>query len=159
MILDSLDRFRDYLGVHPLFGRVAEFLTTADFATLAEGRHEIGEGCFALVSAYRTIAVEEAFIERHRRYIDIQVVISGVEQIGVCRREACRSVSWNETNDVEVLQGEFDLITLAAGSFAVIFPQDGHMPKLQRGAQASVRKVVVKVPVAGQDATAPSVVR
>ena len=159
MILDSLDRFRDYLGVHPLFGRVAEFLGTTDFATLAEGRHEIGEGCFALVSEYQTIAVEEAFIECHRRYVDIQVVISGVEQIGVCRSEACRSISWNETNDVEVLQGEFDLMRLTAGTFAVFLPQDGHMPKLQHGAPAPVRKVVVKVPVAGQNTTTPSVVR
>jgi biofilm protein TabA len=159
MILDSLGRFRDYLGVHPLFERVAEFLETTDFAALPEGRHELGEGCFALVSEYQTIAVEEAFIECHRRYVDIQVVISGIEQIGICRREACRSISWNETNDVEVLEGAFDLITLAAGSFAVFLPQDGHMPKLQRGAPAPVRKVVIKVPVAGQHTTIPAVVR
>jgi YhcH/YjgK/YiaL family protein len=71
----------------------------------------------------------------------------------------CRSISWNETDDVEVLKGEFDLMRLAAGSFAVFLPQDGHMPKLQCGASAPVRKVVIKVPVAGQNTTIPVEVR
>ena len=42
MILDSLDRFRGHLGVHPLFAGVAAFLETTDlaalFARIEEGR-------------------------------------------------------------------------------------------------------------------------
>jgi YhcH/YjgK/YiaL family protein len=148
MIIDSLDRFRDYLGVHPFFARVAEFLETTDLEALADGRHEIGaEGCFALVSQYRTLAPGEGFIECHRRHIDIQILVSGVERVGVCRRGECAATSWDEAGDFEVLEGKFDLVTLRPGSFAVFLPQDGHMPKLNCGAAATVRKVVVKVPV------------
>jgi YhcH/YjgK/YiaL family protein len=148
MILDALDRFRDYLGVHPLFARVADFLETTDLAALADGRHELGDsGCFALVSTYRTLAPGEGFIECHRRYIDIQIVARGVEQVGVCRRGECTATSWDEAADVETLEGDVDLVTLRPGAFAVFLPQDGHMPKLSNGATTTVRKVVVKVPV------------
>jgi YhcH/YjgK/YiaL family protein len=148
MILDALSRFRDYLGVHPLFGRVATFLDTTDLATLAEGRHDLGGGCFALVSEYRTLAPGEGFVECHRRHADVQIVVAGIEDVGVCRREECAAAAWDEPGDCETLEGEVDRITLRPGSFAVFFPQDGHLPRLAHGAAATVRKVVVKVPVA-----------
>jgi biofilm protein TabA len=148
MIIDSLDHFRDYLGVHPLFAPVAAFLDATDLGSLADGRHEIGaEGCFALVSGYRTLAPGEGFIECHRRHIDIQIVLSGVEQVGVCRRGECTAISFDEAGDFGVLEGEVDLVTLRPGCFAVFLPQDGHLPKLSRGAATMVRKVVIKVPV------------
>jgi len=152
MILDSLDRFRDYLGVHPLFAGVADFLETTDLAALADGRHELGSGCFALVSSYQTLAPAEGFIECHRRHIDIQILASGVEQIGVCRRVECTATAWDEAADFETLAGEVDLVTLRPGSFAIFLPQDGHMPKLRHGPAAAVRKIVIKVPVAAAGA-------
>jgi len=149
MIIDTLDRFRDYLGVHPLFARVAEFLAATDLGALAEGRHPIGaEGCFALVSEYRTQGPDAGFIECHRRNVDIQILASGVEQVGVCRRGDCTAVSWDEAGDFEVLEGRVDWITLRPGSFAIFLPQDAHMPKVRHGAAATVRKIVIKVPVA-----------
>jgi YhcH/YjgK/YiaL family protein len=157
MIVDTLDHFGDYLGVHPLCGRVADFLGTADLGELAEGRHQIGsEGCFALVSQYITQSRDEGFIECHRRHIDIQILVRGVEGIGVCRRSDAVVSSWDEEGDFETLECQVDFITLRPGSFVIFFPQDGHMPKVRHGAPASVRKVVVKVPVPAR-ATAPSV--
>lgn len=148
MILDTQERFGDYLGIHPLFPRVADFLASTDLDALPEGRHEIGgEGCFALVSEYRTLEPEAGFIECHRRFVDVQVVVRGVEQIGVCSRSACRVTARDEAADFETLEGEVDLVTLRPGLFAVFLPQDGHMPKLRHGAATTVRKVVVKVPV------------
>jgi len=148
MIVDSLSRFGDYLGVHPLFPRVGQYLAATDLGALAEGRHEIGGGCFALVSEYRTLGAGEGFIECHRRHIDVQVLARGVERVGVCRRGECIPASWDEEGDCEVLEGEVDHVTLRPGSFAVFLPQDGHMPKLDAGEAATVRKVVIKVPVA-----------
>ena len=150
MILDTLDRFRDYLGVHPLFARVAAFLETTELAALAVGRHEIGdEGCFALVSEYRTLGPGEGFIECHRRYVDIQILASGVEKIGVAPRAACTAAAWDEAGDCVTLVGEVDYVTLRPGSFAVFLPQDGHMPKMRHRAAAEVRKIVIKVPIVG----------
>jgi YhcH/YjgK/YiaL family protein len=151
MIFDALDHFDDYRGAHSLFTRVAVFLRATDLAALAEGRHEIGrDGCFALVSEYRTLEPGEGFIECHHRYADIQILVRGIERIGVCHRSSCAVTARDEERDFDTLEGEVDWITLRPGSFAVFFPQDGHMPKIRHGAAATaVRKVVIKVPVAG----------
>ena len=148
MIFDTLNHFDDYCRVHPLFGRVAEFLSTVALGELAEGRHQVGpEGCFALVSQYVTQAPDEGFIECHRRHIDVQIVVRGVEEIGVCHRSDAVVSAWDEERDFETLQGKVDCITLRPGSFVIFFPQDGHMPKIRHGESASVRKIVIKVPV------------
>lgn len=148
MILDALDRFGDYLGVHPLFGEVAAFLRETDLEALADGRHEVGrDGCFALVGGYRTIAPGQGFIECHRRHVDVQILVRGVERIGVVPRARCTATAWDEARDLETLAGEVDYVTLRPGLFAVFLPQDGHMPMLAAGAPADVQKVVVKVPV------------
>jgi YhcH/YjgK/YiaL family protein len=148
MIFDTLNHFDNYLGVHPLFGRVSEFLSDAALGELAEGRHQIGtDGCFALVSQYITLAPEEGFMECHRRHIDIQIVSRGVEEIGVCHRSDAVVSAWDEERDFETLQGKVDYITLRPGSFVIFLPQDGHMPKIRHGESASVRKIVIKVPV------------
>ena len=147
MIFDTLNHFDDYCRVHPLFGRVAEFLSTVALGELAEGRHQVGpEGYFALVSQYVTQAPDEGFIECHRRHIDVQIVVRGVEEIGVCHRSDAVVSAWDEERDFETLQGKVDFITLRPGSFVIFFPQDGHMPKIRHGESASVRKIVIKVP-------------
>jgi beta-galactosidase beta subunit len=51
-------------------------------------------------------------------------VVRGVERIGVCPRAACRSTAWDEASDVEKLEGEVDLVTVRAGSFAVFLPAE-----------------------------------
>jgi YhcH/YjgK/YiaL family protein len=148
MIFDTLNHFDKYLGVHPLFGRVAEFLAGTALEELAEGRHQIGlEGCFALVIEYFTQSADEGFIECHRRHIDIQILVRGAERIGVCHRSAAVVSAWDEERDFETLECQVDFITLRPGAFAIFLPQDGHLPKLRRGAAASVRKLVIKVPV------------
>lgn len=149
MILDSLAHLRDYAGVHPHVPQVAAFLEAVDLGTLAVGRHEVGtEGCFALVSEYETIRPEEGFIECHRRYIDIQILLSGLERIGVCRAADCTAAAYDEEQDLQKLAGEVSFVTLRPGSFALFFPRDGHMPRLRPRDEATrVRKIVVKVPV------------
>lgn len=148
MILDSLTRFDSYTGVHPLFGAVRDFLAEQDVTQLTTGRHDLAHGIFALVSDYRTKPLSETFIEAHRKYIDIQILVRGAEQIGICDISNCQELPYDESNDFLKLQGKTDLVTLHAGSFAVFFPHDGHMPQVAvKGEPAEVKKIVVKVPV------------
>ena len=41
MIIDTLDNFRQYLAVNPLFSKVADFLEGHDLATMEEGKYEL----------------------------------------------------------------------------------------------------------------------
>jgi len=153
MIFDHLDNFPLYLPLHPHFADVWAFLKGNDPNSLVSGRHEVNAlGAFALVSEYSTRPVAESFIECHRKYIDIQLLTRGAEAVGICCRSACRELPYDAEKDFLMLEGQTDRLTLNPGSFAVFFPDDGHMPMLQlEESPIQVKKVVFKIPVAAAD--------
>ena len=88
-------------------------------------------------------------IECHKKYIDIQIIIDGVEQAGICDKNECKIIEeYNQEKDLEKLEGKVDLITLKKGCFVIFFPQDGHAPGLKVGnSENRVKKAVFKVPL------------
>jgi YhcH/YjgK/YiaL family protein len=149
MIFDRLDNFPLYLPLHPHFAEVWAFLEENDPDSLPPGRHEVNtRGTFVLVSEYATRPLAESFIECHRNYIDIQLLTRGAEAVGICNRSACREFPYDSEKDFLKLEGPTDRLTLNPGSFAVFFPDDGHMPMLQlEDTPLQVKKVVFKVPI------------
>lgn len=150
VILDSLDQSDQYCLVHPLFKPAFEYLRGFKPGT-PDGRQDIiADRMFALPQTYQTVPAPEKRFEAHRRYIDIQYILSGEEiiehvHVGVLRPD-----------------GEFDVdkdvcffhdpttsspTVLRAGDFAVFFPHDAHKPCLVVSTPVTVRKVVVKVAV------------
>jgi YhcH/YjgK/YiaL family protein len=112
------------------------------------GRIEIGNGIKVITDEYDTKGSENGFLECHKKYIDIQIVVSGVEEIGYCNRLLCDvREDYNEQTDVEKLSGEMAFFTLRNNGFAVFFPQDAHMPGLKsKGHMNRTKKIVFKVP-------------
>lgn len=149
MIFDSLENFRNYETVHAQFPAIGRYLGTADLRTLAVGRYDITrQGSYMLVQEYETKDAGDCFIECHREFIDLQMVVSGMEKIGVCLKKHCSEQSYDNAKDLQILDGSIDFITMQANEFVLLFPQDGHMPKVKAGSSAAkVRKVVIKIPV------------
>lgn len=149
MVLDRLNNLPLYLPLHPQFAAALAFLESHATAELPSGRHEIDDaGAFALVSEYETRPLAEGFIECHRRYIDIQVLLSGRERVGYCSRDTARELPYDEEKDFLKLEGETDFFTLEPEVFAIFFPDDGHMPSIRIGdAPSAVKKIVFKIPV------------
>jgi YhcH/YjgK/YiaL family protein len=120
---------------------------------LGEGethRVELAGGAFALEQVYRTKPRSEAIFESHRAFIDIQVIVSGEEIIGV---NDIRGLTLKEdrTPGSDVLLYHVPAtcteLRLAAGDAAILYPVDGHMPQVAPGQPGLIRKIVVKVPV------------
>jgi len=87
MILDTLAHAERYRALHPLFERAFDFLRDTDLMALAPGKHDVqGEQIFAIVEACEGRTRAEAKLECHRRYIDIQLVLAGVDEMGCGRR-------------------------------------------------------------------------
>lgn len=113
-------------------------------------RIELAGGAFALEQAYRTKPRPEGFFESHRKYIDLQLVVSGeelmeVEDIG---RLVVSAPYVAERDLVKYADAAVaSHLRMRAGDGAVFFPEDGHMPSLQWRGPAFVRKSVVKIPV------------
>ncbi|MBF0227782.1 MAG: YhcH/YjgK/YiaL family protein [Desulfobacterales bacterium] len=149
MIFDKLDNFKTYICIHPYFEDVFHFIRNNDLTQMTIGMHVINEKSFyASVSEYETKKKSEAFIECHRKYIDIQLILKGHEKIGICNKADCIEYEYNEKQDLQKLEGEVDFISLKSGVFAIFFPHDGHMPQVRHNdIEEVVKKVVFKIPV------------
>jgi len=127
-----------------------EFLRRRDIAALADGRVEIdGDRVFALVQRYETVKTDSPKFEYHRKYIDVQFIASGEEIIGWIPREGMAvTEAYDEKKDIcfgSAATGAWTAVRLEAGQAAVLWPEDGHAPKLSASAPSRVMKIVVKV--------------
>jgi len=147
MIVDRLENWKLYSGVHAGLDTAFEFLKKAPLADLADGRHEIsGEAVYALAQSYTTDAKGGQW-EAHRKYIDIQFVAGGRESVlWASVGEMAPSDEYNEKKDViHFAEADGTPVHLAGGYFAVLFPDDAHKPKCVWGGPKAVKKIVVKV--------------
>jgi biofilm protein TabA len=154
MILDVLENAGLYDGLPRGLVRALEFLRTVDLAGLPLGKTVIdGERLFALTQQYTPKPAPLLKFEAHRRYWDVQYVVSGVERMGWNTRERMTvSEPHDAERDVAFFRGEGDFFRVPAGTFAIFGPSDVHMPGVTAGegestaaTQNLVRKVVLKV--------------
>lgn len=146
MIVDSLKNYKNYVGLHPRFAKAFEYLLKADFATLADGRNEIdGDEMFLMMNRTELKKPEDALLEVHNRYIDIQLVIEGTETFGWKERSELTAPreEFNPEKDIQFFDdtpGTF--YTLHEGQISIYFPEDGHAPQIGKG---PITKCIVKV--------------
>jgi len=125
------------------------YLKITDLQSLELGRHVIdSDNVFALVNEYLTKEEDEVLFETHRKYVDVQYLISGIELMSIT----------HESNKVEILipyDEEIDKEFLAVGEsshyvatperFFIFFPPDLHRTDIKINENSPVKKVVVKV--------------
>jgi YhcH/YjgK/YiaL family protein len=150
MITDRLANGPLYHAVHPNFARAFAYLRSFDPDT-ADGVYPLGDGSEARVQRYHTRPVEEREWESHRRYIDIQYLVSGEESMLHADIGALHgATAYDDANDVILYadaMGPASSLGVLAGGFVIFYPHDGHRPGIALRAPAPVVKVVVKVPV------------
>jgi YhcH/YjgK/YiaL family protein len=148
MILDRLDRAPRYAGLHPGFDEALGFLRRADLRELPLGKHPIdAKRVYATIARSQARRREEAYLESHRRYIDIHLVLDGVDEMGWKGIGDCRRLlkAYDAEEDCELFLDPPDAwIAVARDSFAVFFPEDAHAPLVGVG---ELLKVVVKIAV------------
>lgn len=102
---------------------------------------------YAVLNTYNTSPAEELSFEAHRKYIDVQLLLAGVEDVDVSQ----------DLDDMEVIipycdesdaafydtPGNWSTVVLQPGNFAVFYPDDAHRPGA--GDRSSVRKLVIKI--------------
>lgn len=124
------------------------FLKTEDLSNLATGRYELdGSDLFVNIDGYITKDEEVARFEAHRKYADIQYVVSGEERIGITPLEKTTvTIPYNEEKDIVFLETPaFEYRAASPERFFVFFPEDAHCPGVKIMKNSFVRKVVVKV--------------
>jgi len=150
MIVTDINHIEHQVSMTATLRKAIEFLRRPDIHNMADGRVDIdGQHVFALVQRYETIKTDAPKFEYHRKYIDIQYIVSGKEVIGWAPVER---MTITEAYDMEkdicfgtVPKEEITPVYLQAGQLVVFYPEDGHAPKLAAGAPSHVVKIVVKV--------------
>jgi biofilm protein TabA len=146
MIKDSIKNIDTYRGIHPGIDKAIGSISAGDCDGWDIGRNDIqGDDIFCLVQEYET--KPEGQLEAHNRYIDIQVVLKGIERIAYAERSDLIPVGdFDKSSDIGFFIGEGDPVILKEGDFAVFFPDDAHAPGLAAGEEPSqVRKAVYKI--------------
>ena len=152
MIFDSLTNCENYYGVHKNFKEAFDFIRKAVNENLPVGKYELsGAELFASVQEYDTKKEAECRAESHKKYIDIQYIIDGVEVMDVFDiKKAESSEGYSEEKDVEFFK---DLKTasrciVTKGEYGIFMPHDVHKPGMALNDNpAPVKKIVVKVEV------------
>jgi YhcH/YjgK/YiaL family protein len=154
MIFDKIENSAIYENINPLIKKAFEYLKQTDFCGMENGKHIIdGNDLFALVQEYDTKNDADVKLEAHRKYIDVQYVISGEELIGV--RPLINQKPYKEydaENDYALYDDTCSFVKMSPRQFAVLFPHDLHKPGISPrdllgkvDSSIKVKKVVIKV--------------
>lgn len=147
MIIDSVEHAANYEKLSPAFAAAMRFLREHMDVDLADGRYEIADGVYANVKRYETKPVENAKYEAHKNYADVQYLAKGREYMGWAPVERMELYEYNAEKDVYKVSGEGGLYPLTEGTFAIVFPEDAHMPNVAMDAPCAAVKMILKVRV------------
>lgn len=146
MIIDTLANADRYATLHALFPLAFEFLRDTDLKVLAPGRYPIeGERLFAIVEATHGRKRDQAKLECHRKYIDIQYVLEGIDEMGWKALRDCHEPRADYSSDKDIqffLDTPASWVATPPGAFCIFFPEDAHAPLVSDG---EIRKVILKI--------------
>lgn len=148
MIIDTLENADKYFSLNPHFAAAFRYLRNPAIRKLTSDHDTIdADKLFAIVSRKPGKKKDEAKLEVHKNYIDIQFVIHGNDSMGWKAAGRCTKVfaPYDPGRDIAFF-GDEPVIwcTVTPGVFAIFFPADAHAPMVSDG---EIHKVIIKVAV------------
>ena len=150
MIVDHLNRYDLYKGIHKRIDRAVSIIKQMEFDSLEPKMYEIdGEEIFFNLIEYETKLEEERFWESHKKYIDLHYILEGKEFIGYEQFSKMNiKEDYNEVDDYFLLEGSLQSkIMLQKNDFMILYPNDVHMTGIKVVEREKVRKVVFKIKI------------
>lgn len=146
MIIDNLKNISSYNFISK---NVIDFLYGLTSQT-ETGHYKIDDYSYANVDVYETKFPELCKFEAHKKYIDIQMLLSGKEELDFMPVEGLTvSEEYDNKRDIMFFENPdkiSDRVILEPGKFALIYPHEAHKPQMNIcGNSEKVKKVVVKI--------------
>lgn len=149
MIKDHINNAHKYDDLHPNFWSVMEILQSLNLDALQEGHIELdGEYIYININKTQSKTKNEAKLEAHRKYIDIQMPITGNETFGIKQTYECINPIGEFNSERDILFYEdtpTEYITIDKGEFVIFFPEDAHAPCINT--TSDHLKLIVKISV------------
>ena len=152
MLYGDLSRADYAKSLAPVFVKCCEKLKTLDLANLEEGSQDLIDGIKMNVMSFDTVLPETKKAEMHRKFIDIQLLISGEEMIeyGLQQPDLAKFDEYRDEDDYQLTPAIEDKneVILKPNQFAIFLPYEPHKPgNTVNGKSQTIKKLVVKVPV------------
>ena len=151
MIVDRLNNWKIYFK-EPTWETIFAQLQDLNENTPAMEKKIKDDNIILKVFSYETIepASPEAELESHKKYIDIHTTITNSERIEWSSSVVLKIIKPYDASEDAVYYERPQLfsasINMYPGIFAVFWPSDAHMPRLQTfGKPQLVKKAVMKV--------------
>lgn len=145
MLISSIKNYKKILKFFPQLDIVFDFIKKNISAKTPDGKFVINKDIYAVVQTCQPKPKKEQVLEKHRKYIDLQYVISGEDRIGWKFYDKNFKIlkRYNAKNDISFYSDIPDtFINLKKGDFAIFFPEDTHAPLC---GQSTVKKCIVKI--------------
>lgn len=134
---------------NPNYIKALEYMAGTDLSSLENGKHVIdGDKLFVNIVDSQLKTPEQARLEVHDKYIDIQVPLSKDESFGVKPRSECREADGEFNAEKDILfykDKDWETVTVKAGEKIVFDPATAHAPLIGEG---TIHKAIFKVKVA-----------
>lgn len=150
MILDQIKNFETYKNLSPDIYAGLKFLSEAT-PEIELGTYVINDNVKAIVSSYPTVECFERGYEAHKHVLDIQFPIVGRERVKWSPIEGMDvNIPYDEVKDRTFFKNPSPFgceIIIGEGTFAIMFPEDGHSPQHLVGLSEVIKKITVKVSI------------
>ena len=152
MLIGDLTRVDFKFGLPKVIAETCEYLKGLDLEKLDVGRHDITDQIYMNVMEPELAEADSKQAELHHKYLDIQVLIQGVENIefGVTYPDLTKYDAYREDDDYQLTPQieNKSTLTLVPNMFVVFYPYEPHKHLCNvYGKSAKIKKLVVKVPV------------
>lgn len=147
MLVSSMKKYKNILNFFPQLEIVFDYVIKNINNKTLDGQYNITKEIYAVVQTCQPKIKNEQVLEKHKKYVDLQLVISGKEKIGWKFFDKKFKVlkKYNTKKDISFYSNTPDtFINLKKGEFAIFFPEDTHAPLC---CDNIVKKCVVKIPV------------
>lgn len=146
MIYSNL-KYVDLEKLDPKMKAVFEYLEANDLKNFEEGSYKIiGNDVFVNRANIKTVDRNTKGWEAHRKYLDVHVVLDGIEVIDVAFIDDMEIIKYHEDSDFVECSGEKkQSIVLTKGEFLIVNPEDAHKPCVSLDKDTVVEKAIFKV--------------
>jgi YhcH/YjgK/YiaL family protein len=147
VIFDNIEKLNRYLQ-QDLYNEILQVLNSNSIS-LTEYQELTNNYGFYKIIKYLP-KQNDFVIESHIRYVDIQIILQGVEQINIYKSKLNILRDYNQEDDCTFYSKtdhDFDsMVVLKKGNFAIFFADDIHETQISyQGIKDSILKIVFKI--------------
>lgn len=150
MIFDEIKNIKNYSLIDT---EIADFILSLS-PDVPNGKIYLSENklSYANVEEYTTKNHINCKPEAHRKYIDIQLLLDGIEELDYTDLSGLTvSEPYDASRDIMFFEKPdrvLNKVVLEPGKFAFINPNEAHQPQMAyNNLPSKVKKVVVKIPI------------